>query len=125
MPDAPELAALIIDLQNTANEAGVEWDTLAPGRPADVAGGYQMMTLAFSVAGTWDDCMDYLRRLSELERAVRVRQVDVTPDVHGSALSTAAPEATPKVRTSLTLEVYSMARGAAPGAPGAPAPAAQ
>lgn len=126
MPDAPELASLIIDLQNTANDAGVEWDNLTPTKPADV-NGYQKLTVSFRVWGQWDDIVDYLRRLSELERSARVTIVDLTPREE-SVTTTTGVQPPPKENLALTLEVYSMPRGAAGAAggqaPGAPTPTA-
>ncbi|HEY3317231.1 MAG TPA: type 4a pilus biogenesis protein PilO [Coriobacteriia bacterium] len=122
MPDAPELASLIIDLQDTANDAGVQWNSVSPVRPVDVAG-YQKLGLSFSVEGQWDDVVDYLRRLSELERSVRVLSVDIQPKASSSTATTSTADQPHDVRAGLALEVYSMPRVTSPGgaAPGAPA----
>lgn len=127
MPDAPELASLIIDLQDTANEAGVEWDKLVPGKPAEPADGYQKMKLDFKVAGRWDDVVDYLRRMSELRRGVRVLTVDVKPGVGtASTATTATADAPQELDVTVSIEVYSLPRAAAgAAAPAAPAPVAQ
>lgn len=119
IPDAPEMAALIIELQDTANDAGVAWYRFQPSKPAAAAEGYQKMPLSFSVTGQWDDVNDYLRRLSELERAVRVLSVEVVPDTTSVASETVGVGR--KLTANLSLEVYSLPRtgstGAAPGAP--------
>lgn len=128
MPDAPELASLIIDLQDTANEAGVEWDKLVPGKPAEPADGYQRMKVDFKIAGRWDDVVDYLRRMSELRRGVRVLTVDVKPGVRTdvSTPATATADAPQELDVTVSIEVYSLPRAAAgAAAPAAPAPAAQ
>jgi Tfp pilus assembly protein PilO len=125
IPDAPELAALIIDLQDTANDAGVQWDKLAPGKPGDTGTGFQRISVTFSIEGQWDDIVDYVRRLRELERAVRVLQLDILPLAPtASAASTSTVGAGPeKLQANVSVEVYSLPRNTstAPGAPGAPA----
>lgn len=124
IPDAPELPALIIELQDTANDSGVVWDKLAPSKPpATSPDGYLTMGLTFGVDGQWDDVCDYLRRLSELERGVRILTVDVTPlaDTSTETTSSGAPPAVHKVHAQLSIQVYSLPRGASAAvAPGAP-----
>lgn len=120
IPDAPEMAALIIELQDTANDAGVTWEKFQPNKPAPATDGYQKMSLQFTVKGRWDDIVDYMRRLSELERAVRVLNVEVIPDA-GSVDTSATAGTGKKLMATLNLEVYTVpkANGAA-GAPAAP-----
>lgn len=127
MPDAPEQASLIIDLQNTANEAGVDWDKLVPTKPAEPADGYQKMKIDFKVIGRWDDIVDYLRRMSELRRGVRVLSVEMKPyqAQQASTATTMTASDAAKLEVTLSIEVYSLPRTAAGGAPVAPAPVAQ
>lgn len=126
IPDAPEMAALIIELQDTANDAGVSWVRFQPSKPGSAADGYQKMPLTFTVAGRWDDIVDYLRRMSELERGVRVLSVSVTdPSAAAPATETAGVSTGGRVlNANVSLEVYSVPRatatGGAPGAPAAP-----
>lgn len=127
IPDAPELPTLIIDLQDAANDAGVVMDTLSPGRPSAPADGYQKISLGFNVTGQWDDAVDFLRRLSELNRGVRVLSSDVvlgTPlssvVASGSvvASNSVAPAVKNEVRLTLSVETYMLPRsGSASGAP--------
>ena len=61
------MAALIIELQDTANDSGVQWEQFSaeqagPRRRAAT----RRSRCTFSVIGRWDDVIDYLRRLSEL-----------------------------------------------------------
>jgi Tfp pilus assembly protein PilO len=121
IPDAPELAALIIDLQDTANDAGVAWDLLQPAKPVVTSGNVQRIELAFSITGRWDDIIDYLRRLNELERAVRILNVDLSPSTAAASTTTSGTAASAmQLSAHLTIDVYSLARqsttGAAPSA---------
>jgi Tfp pilus assembly protein PilO len=122
IPDAPELAALIIDLQNTADDAGVAWDKLAPTKPGEEGDGFQKIALNFTVAGRWDDLVEYTRRLAGLERAVRILSVQVTPEKTGASATTETANQPQKLTAQFSIEVYSLPRagGTTQAAPGAP-----
>lgn len=81
VPEAPELPTLIVNLQDTANAAGLDFTQLQPGdlTPAtDAAGqplGYSALTITMNVQGVWADQIEFLRRLDKLARGVRVKSV--------------------------------------------------
>lgn len=124
MPASPELASLIIELQDTVNEAGLEFASLTPQDPAQAEAGYSEIAIAMVVEGAWQDTVDLLQRLPGLTRQVRV--VGYTTAAHADP---AAEEETPAagaetvniVQTVVTLRVYTMpAELAAPTTPPAP-----
>jgi Tfp pilus assembly protein PilO len=123
MPDAPELPALIIDVQQAANDAGVELDSLSPAKPAE-AGSYQRIVMQFIARGEWADVLDFMRRLQDMERSIRILSVSTKPAASQSTTSTASDTGPQKIEASLKIEAYtaplaSKAATAAPGAPGA------
>lgn len=121
IPDAPELPALIIDLQDTANEAGVVMDSLSPGKPAAPADGFQKIALAFNVQGQWDDVVEYLRRLQGLTRGVRVLSADVSqPLASVEDTVPVAPRQPGEEKVQLSVETYMLPRSGG----GASAPSA-
>ncbi|HET6497871.1 MAG TPA: type 4a pilus biogenesis protein PilO [Coriobacteriia bacterium] len=117
MPESPELASLIIELQDTVNEAGLEFASLTPQDPAPTEAGYSEITIAMAVRGAWQDTVDLLQRLPRLTRQVRV--VGYTTAVHEDAASQeeTPPAGTEKpnvVETVVTLRVYTMPGEIAP-----------
>jgi Tfp pilus assembly protein PilO len=104
MPETPELPSLIIELQDTVNEAGLEFASLTPSEPTQTESGYSEITIAMLVRGTWQDTVDVLQRLPKLTRQVRivgfstaVQQVDTDDD-----------DPTNVVETGMTIRVYTM-----------------
>ncbi len=113
VPENPELPSLIIELQDTANEAGVEFRTLTPLEP-EPRTGYSAIGLQMDVTGGWADAIDFMQRLNKLTRQVRIVGYTATP---------IAAEETENVRLQLSfkLEVYTVATSGASNAPPAPA----
>jgi Tfp pilus assembly protein PilO len=104
MPETPELPSLIIELQDTVNEAGLEFASLTPSEPTRTEAGYSEITIAMLVKGTWQDTVDLLQRLPKLTRQVRivgfntaVQQADADDD-----------DPTNVVETAMTIRVYTM-----------------
>lgn len=121
VPETPELPALIIDLQQAANDAGVDLDDVSPSKPAD-ASGYRKIEISFSAEGQWEDVLFFLRGLQSLQRGIRVTNLSMQPPA--STDSTAAATE-PKVTANVKIEAYTIASsGAAPQAGSAPAPVA-
>ena len=108
VPDTPLLPSVIIELQDVANAAGLEFpqitvEDLTPGRVAEGAetSEYSAVPLTVLVRGEWADIIEYLRLLYELNRGVRV-----TSSSHVYVPATDTSEA--YVQASITLEVYVM-----------------
>jgi len=122
LPESPELASFIIELQDTANEAGVEFRTLTPEAPVQNTG-YSSIKLRMETIGQWADVIDFMHRLTELTRQVRI--VGFAAQPYSPSSSEATGDDTQKVSVSFDLEIYTLASaqtgtGAAP--PPAPAP---
>jgi Tfp pilus assembly protein PilO len=118
MPETPELPSLIIELQDTVNEAGLEFASLTPTEPSVTEAGYSEITMAMLVRGTWQDTVDLMQRLPKLTRQVRivgfntaVQQSDTEED----------DDDTNVVETGMTIRVYTMpAEIVPPSTPPAP-----
>jgi type IV pilus assembly protein PilO len=78
IPDSPELPTLIIEMQDIANDAGLAWSKVEPKVP-EVREGYSAVPIGVSLSGTWPDTVDYVRRLSRLERQLRIVSVNIVP----------------------------------------------
>ncbi len=127
IPDSPQLPSVIIELQDVANLAGVDFQSLAPGEPMPpvVADGaavpdYSLVPMTLLIRGDWAELIDYFRRIDALERGVRVTAMSFVyvPAVEDDGVVTEPAY----VEANVTLEVYVMA--AAPPASIPPAPSA-
>lgn len=84
VPEAPELPTVIVNLQDAANAAGLTFAQIMPGEPAPAVDasnkdlGFTKIPIALTVRGAWADHIDYLRRLSKLQRGVRVTDATYT-----------------------------------------------
>jgi Tfp pilus assembly protein PilO len=125
IPDAPEMPAVIIELQDTANDAGVTFDKLLTTKPAPTVDGYEKIHLSFEVVGEWDDVIDYVQRVSDLQRAVRILDVSLTPInvVSSTDASPTASEQPIRIRGMFNVEAYMLTREKPTGGSAAPAPA--
>lgn len=116
VPESPGLPSVIIELQDTANAAGLEFVQISPSEMtvSSENPSYSTISLVVVVRGDWADVIEYTRKIDKLQRGVRTRlgnfsRVEETDD---AGLVTAYVDA------QMTLEVYVMNLSAA-------APAAQ
>ena len=125
IPDSPQLPSVIIELQDVANLAGVDFQSLAPGEPGPAiledgttSSEYSVVPMVLLIRGDWAELIDYLRRIDALERGVRITELSfvyVGAEIEDDVVITSA-----YVEANVTLEVYTMA--AAPAAADAAAP---
>jgi len=73
VPDSPDLPALIIELQDSAFESGVQLVAATPTKPVN-KGTYVGVPLQITILGTWADTVDYLQRIAKLSRGLRISQ---------------------------------------------------
>jgi len=109
VPDTPLLPSVIIELQDVANAAGLDFPqiTVADLEPGTLADGtetsdYSAVPLTVIVRGEWADVIEYCRELHELDRGVRI-----TSSSHVYVPATDTSEA--YVQATIVLEVYVMA----------------
>ena len=119
-PESPELASLIIELQDTANEAGVDFITLTPDAPVQNTG-YSSIKLKMEVRGGWADTIDFMHSVSELTRQVRIIGYTAAP---APVTTETESDTGQEVALQMDLEVYTLATAqtasgvAPPPAPG-------
>jgi Tfp pilus assembly protein PilO len=145
LPDNPELPSLVIELQDMANEAGLDFFTITPQAPktgttgtqgSTASAGYTIIPVTILLDGEWADVIDFLRRMEDSTRQIRVAGVKIGPDAqkNGVLNSTEPTTATGPEKIILgnefSIEAYTLqqtapSKGAAPPPPaGAAAPAA-
>ncbi len=76
VPDTPQLPSIVVQLQDLANEAGINFVQIKPGTLAP-AGEYTVLPLQLSLRGQFFDIVDFLYRIEHLPREVRVSDVDL------------------------------------------------
>lgn len=88
VPENPDLPSLIIDLEDTAYQAGVVLRSVRPNDPVppEEGGGYMGLPIDMEVWGSWSDSIDFIDRLSKMPRQLRINSFDV------KLLSPPAPE---------------------------------
>jgi Tfp pilus assembly protein PilO len=81
VPDDPQLAQFILDANQAASDAGVEFLSISPAPPtAGTPGGLPpVITLSITVTGGYFAVLDYLDRLDELPRIVVIDSLSLTP----------------------------------------------
>ncbi|MBN2848049.1 MAG: type 4a pilus biogenesis protein PilO [Coriobacteriia bacterium] len=109
VPDSPQLPSVIIELQDVANYAGLEFvqiqvGDLVPGKEPEGGGEPQYSAVPVTVLldGDWVDVTEYFHRLDTLDRGIRVT----------SSTFTYVPETEDVpayVQANIVLEVYVMA----------------
>jgi Tfp pilus assembly protein PilO len=119
VPASPDLASFIDQANQIATDTGVKWASVAPSDPTGSAAAGTPTTsneiqLAISVSGGYYEVLDYLNRLDNMPRLVKVDQLGLTggTDENGQQSLTAsvtarmfvqpAAAATPDASTSPT-----------------------
>jgi len=118
MPNDPQLAQFILQVQDSANVSGIEWLSVSPTPPAAGAAGFQVVALTMSIEGGYFQVQDFLVRLETLSRAVKVDVLTLTP-----ATTSTQGRGSPKLGAALTMKLFVAAPPPPPAAP-PPAPAA-
>lgn len=107
----PQLAQFILLVEEAANTSGIEWLSVAPGLPAATEGVPEALevNISMNVTGGYFQVQDFLVRLENLSRAVKIATV---------ALS---PQELPTLTVGMSMKMF--LTNAAPPAAAAPAPA--
>lgn len=79
IPSTPDLGEFILQANEIASAAGIDWLSIAPTPPAASGGSGPASTIAISiqVEGQFSAVLDYLNRLEDLERLVVVDSLNV------------------------------------------------
>lgn len=77
LPAESDIPSIILEIQDIANQAGIEFVSIKPGTiiPND---GYAEVPLEIVIDGYFYDLVDFLYRLEKMNRAVKVTKVSIT-----------------------------------------------
>jgi Tfp pilus assembly protein PilO len=127
MPDRADMAGVILQLNRTAADTGIVFESIAPGT-AVVAGSYQRVPITLEFEGDFYSLSDFLYRLRNL---VQVRDGELTSTGRLFAVDnltfTEIADSFPRIAATLTVSAYVYGTGApvtsatpAPTTPAAP-----
>jgi len=123
MPDDDDMPGIILELNNVASAAGIEFISISPLEPVP-ASGFSRVPINLTFEGNFYDLTDFLFRLRNL---VIVQDGELEADGRLYSLDTLSmqegPGGFPEIAASLTVTAfyYSTTPPAAPAAPAAPA----
>ncbi len=131
LPDDPRLPDFILQVQEAANLAGIDFLSITPSLPAAFtppgamqpppeAAQLQAISVSISVTGTYFEVEDFIIRLERLQRAVRIGSFTLAP-------GEGAAGGSPTLSTTLQMQMFMVSPAPVvqqpPGAPPPPAPA--
>jgi type IV pilus assembly protein PilO len=125
IPPTADIPSLIRQLQGAADASAVDFMSTSPGAPTAPATGAGVSTipLQITVGGSFFSVQEFLFRLEQLPRAVKVTQVGITSS--GAGASAAGATAAEELSLSITAQVFTTDVDAGPGSiPGPTAGAA-
>lgn len=112
LPPDHRVPSFILQLQEAANLAGVDFLSIGPSQPAPAAaGGHQVISVSLSTTGTFFQVEDFIFRLGRLDRAVTIDSFSLSP-------------AAPLLSVGMSLRMFSLPEAAPPAPAPAPAPGA-
>lgn len=81
VPATPDLPGFIQQVQNAATASSIDLQSIAPSPPTDVSGasGVQSIAVTLNVQAGFFRIEDFLARLENLQRAVEVRAISLSP----------------------------------------------
>jgi Tfp pilus assembly protein PilO len=132
VPQNPDLGQFILQANDLATAAGIDWLSIAPSPPTASAGAGPKSTIALSmqVSGGFFEVLDYLNRLEKLDRLVIVDTINVSSGGNSSAAGSttvdtgaaASGGGAPDLGVTLTGRMFSQAAPPAGSVPGGTAP---
>lgn len=115
VPDDPELAQFILDANQVASDAGVDFLSISPAPPAAVVAGPAEIRLQITVTGGYFAVLDYLSGLADLPRLVVVDDLSLTPSQDQSGVQRLSVNLSARMFTT-TVPGATTTTTAAPGA---------
>jgi hypothetical protein len=106
MPDTPDMTGIMLQLNQTASDAGIEFETIAPS-PTQLQTGYQKIPIGLTFNGNYYALTDFLFRLRSLV-TVRGGALDATGRLFSvdSIAFSAGPGGFPAISATLTVNAY-------------------
>jgi hypothetical protein len=116
MPDAVDMAGLILELSQVARESGIEFDSISP-QGATALPGYQSVPITLEFNGNYYQLSDFLFRLRSLVR-VRSGRLDAQGRLYlvDSISFSESTHSFPRIKASLLVHAFVYGNTAVPAA---------
>ena len=120
IPPAAELPSLLLQIQDLADQSGIDFISISPGEPAQPEGlDYMVMPLDLRFSGTFFDVSDFAYRAEQMVagpgRLLAIRSIGL------SGASTQEGAVSPKLSVTLSMSAFVMGQPPAPQPATAPA----
>lgn len=108
VPQSEEVASLLIQIQDLASQAGVEFMSITPGAPTDSLG-YRVIPLGLTFSGTFFNLNDFIYRAEQMVagpgRLLALKQIALQPEQDSADEATGSP----RLDVSMTLYAFDLA----------------
>ena len=121
VPPTADLPGLILLLSGAANDAGVDFFTMAPGIPTPNAEGtFSVIPTSVTVTGSYFAIEEFLYNVETLQRAGKVLSLSLAPGGGDTAAATDTTDttttaATGELTSQMTMEFYTTDLASGPG----------
>jgi len=100
IPETPEVPSLILEIQDIANQADMEFQKIKPS-PLVEKGEYAELPLEITVDGYFYDLVDFLYRMEKLSRAIKITKIQISE----------GKQKLPHLSTNLTVNAFVLTKG--------------
>ncbi len=116
VPATPDLASFILQANDIATQAGVNWLQVSPSPPtAGTAGAPTTINVTMQLQGGFFQVFDYLNRLEDMQRLFLVDTVNISSSGGGQSGASGGVTSDPTLSMSITGRMFTRAVPAAPG----------
>jgi type IV pilus assembly protein PilO len=116
VPDSEEIPSLLLQIQDLADQSGIEFISITPGEPVE-AGAFRIIPLQLEFSGTYFDLSDFVYRAEQMAagpgRLLAVKALALRLASEATTGSGAAPSQSPVLGVSMTLYAFETAVSAA------------
>jgi Tfp pilus assembly protein PilO len=127
MPESSQIPSLLLQIQDLADQSGIEFTSITPGEPVE-ADGYQTIPLQLEFNGTYFDMSDFAYRAEQLVagpgRLLTVKSVEYQLNSNAGESENDETSASPELTVAMTLYAFCMSQTTLAAEPAAPQPAA-
>jgi Tfp pilus assembly protein PilO len=123
VPETSDVAGIIISINDAAKASGLAFLSVTPTQPtaAVIPGGPSNVLLALTFKGDYVPVLDFLGRLSNLDRFITVDSMNLKPDIQDLTVSSVSVSLTARAFTTEPIALTGAAKAAGAAAPAAPA----
>lgn len=120
VPFSSEVPSLLLQIQDLADQAGIDFMSITPGARTQLDG-YQVLPLSLEFTGTFFDLSDFVWRAEQLVagpgRLLALKQLDLDLGGGSSSGSEFLDTTSPVLRVNMTIYAFASGGGTTAGAP--------